>query len=43
MIDHPDVLKHYEEQSKIRGRSFSSEITVRSVEDMLIKLVKDED
>ncbi len=43
MIDHPDLLKHYREQSKIRGKSFSSEITVRSVEDMLIKLVKDED
>ncbi|MBR6239428.1 MAG: glycosyltransferase [Clostridia bacterium] len=43
MIDHPDLLKHYREQSKIRGKSFSSEITVKSVEDMIIKLVKDDD
>ena len=38
MIDTPDLLEHYREQSLVRGRAFSSKKTVEAVESMVAGL-----
>lgn len=38
LLDHPDKLAHYKEKAIERGKTFSTENTVRAVEDMLIHL-----
>ena len=38
LLDHPDKLAHYKEKAIERGKSFSTENTVRAVEDMLLGL-----
>ena len=35
MVTTPGLLQHYKEQAEIRGKKFSTEDTVRAVEDML--------
>lgn len=37
-LDNPDLLAHYKKQAEIRGKEFSTEKTVKAVEDMLISL-----
>lgn len=39
LLDHPDKLTHYKEKATERGKTFSTENTVRAVEDMLLKLI----
>lgn len=39
LLDHPDKLTHYKEKAIERGKTFSTENTVRAVEDMLLKLI----
>ena len=38
LLDDPDKLAHYQRQAEIRGKSFSTENTVKAVEEMLEKL-----
>ena len=38
LLNDPALLAHYREQAALRGRSFSTEQTVRAVEEMLLKL-----
>ena len=38
LLDNPNQLEHYRHQAEIRGKHFSTENTVRLVEDMLMKL-----
>ena len=38
LLDHPDKLAHYEEKAIERGKTFSTENTVRAVEEMLLGL-----
>ncbi len=38
LLDNPDLLAHYKEQAKIRGKEFSTEKTVKAVENMLFSL-----
>ena len=38
LIDHPERLRHYRLKAKERGRFFSTENTVKAVEDMLLNL-----
>ena len=38
LLDNPAVLAHYREQAAIRGKKFSTENTVKAVEDMLLGL-----
>ena len=38
LLDHPDKLVHYKEKAIERGKTFSTENTVRAVEDMLLEL-----
>lgn len=38
LLDNPQLLMHYKERAEIRGKTFSTENTVRAVEEMLIKL-----
>lgn len=38
LIDNKDLLKHYKEQAKARGKMFSTESTVLEVEKMLLSL-----
>ncbi len=38
LLDAPDKLAHYQRQAEIRGKSFSTENTVKAVEEMLKKL-----
>lgn len=38
LLDHPDKLAHYKEKAVERGKTFSTENTVRAVENMLIHL-----
>lgn len=38
LLDDPELLKHYKKKAKERGRMFSTEKTVRAVEEMLISL-----
>lgn len=39
LLDNPELLAHYKKQAEIRGKTFSTENTVRAVEDMLTKLL----
>lgn len=39
LLDYPDKLAHYKEKAVERGKSFSTENTVRAVEYMLLKLI----
>ena len=39
MIDDPELYKHYCRQAEIRGKTFSTENTVRAVENMLIEIL----
>ena len=38
LLDNPDLLAHYKKQAEIRGKDFSTEKTVKAVEDMLLSL-----
>ena len=38
LLDQPERLSHYQKRAEIRGRDFSTEETVRAVEDMLLHL-----
>lgn len=38
LLDHPDKLAYYKEKAIERGKSFSTENTVRAVEEMLLRL-----
>lgn len=38
LLDNPELLAHYKKQAEIRGKYFSTENTVRAVEDMLLSL-----
>lgn len=38
LLDSPELLSHYKEKAKERGKFFSTEKTVKAVEDMLLKL-----
>ena len=38
LLDDPALLNHYKKQAAIRGRDFSTEETVRAVEEMLLSL-----
>ena len=38
LLDHPEKLAHYKEKAAERGKWFSTEETVREVEEMLLKL-----
>ena len=38
LLDNPDLLKHYKEKAIERGKFFSTEKTVKAVEDMLLNL-----
>lgn len=38
LLDNPELLTHYKKQAEIRGQYFSTENTVRAVEDMLLSL-----
>ena len=38
LLDDPDLLVHYREQASLRGKRFSTEETVRAVEEMLLSL-----
>ena len=37
LLDDPDKLAHYQRQAEIRGKSFSTENTVKAVEEMLLE------
>ena len=37
LLDNPDKLAHYQRQAEIRGKSFSTENTVKAVEEMLLE------
>lgn len=39
LLDHPDKLAYYKEKAIERGKTFSTENTVRAVEEMLLKLI----
>lgn len=38
LLDNPDLLARYKKQAEIRGKEFSTEKTVKAVEDMLLSL-----
>ncbi len=38
LLDDPALLQHYAEQAALRGKDFSTEETVRAVEDMLLSI-----
>lgn len=38
LLDNPALLSHYAKQAALRGKDFSTEETVRAVEEMLLKL-----
>lgn len=38
LLDHPEKLAHYKEKAAQRGKQFSTEETVRAVEEMLLRL-----
>lgn len=40
LLEHPEMLAHYKEKAKERGKMFSTEKTVNAVEDMLNSLVQ---
>lgn len=40
LLDDPELLAHYTRKAEERGRSFSTETTVKAVEDMLLSLIE---
>ena len=38
LLDDPGLLAHYKKQAALRGNDFSTEYTVKAVEDMLLSL-----
>ena len=38
LLDDPDLLEHYRRQAVVRGKDFSTENTVKAVENMLLSL-----
>lgn len=38
LLDDPDLLKHYKEQARLRGQTFSTQNTVKAVQDLLLSL-----
>lgn len=38
LLDDPELLAHYKKQAEIRGKTFSTENTVKAVEEMLLSL-----
>ena len=38
LLDNPELLAHYKKQAEIRGKYFSTENTVKAVEEMLLSL-----
>ncbi|MBR0136232.1 MAG: glycosyltransferase, partial [Clostridia bacterium] len=40
LLDDPELLAHYKRKAEERGRSFSTETTVKAVEDMLLSLIE---
>ena len=42
LISDRELLSHYKKQALLRGRDFSTEETVRAVEEMLLKELNDE-
>lgn len=40
LLDEPKLRLHYKKQAKVKGRTFSTENTVRAVENMLISLLE---
>lgn len=38
LLDDPELLAHYKRQAEIRGKTFSTENTVRAVQDMLLSI-----
>jgi glycosyltransferase involved in cell wall biosynthesis len=38
LLDDPELLTHYKKQAALRGKTFSTEKTVKAVEDMLLSL-----
>lgn len=40
LLDDPEQLSHYKKQAEIRGKAFSTENTVKAVEEMLIGLLE---
>ena len=38
LLDDPALLDHYKKQASIRGKAFSTENTVKAVEEMLLLL-----
>ena len=38
LLDHPDMLVYYKNKAVERGKTFSTENTVRAVENMLLEL-----
>ena len=38
LLDDPALLAHYKKQAALRGKAFSTEMTVRAVEEMLLSL-----
>ncbi len=41
LLDHPEKLAHYKEKATERGKRFSTEETVKAVEEMLLELVSE--
>lgn len=42
MLDDPALLKHYKEQAIIRGKVFKVDQTVKDVERVLVKMIREE-
>ena len=38
LLDNPEILAYYKMQAQIRGKKFSTEKTVKSIENMLFKI-----
>lgn len=38
LLDTPEMLSHYKRQAQIRGKDFNTEVTVKAVEKMLLKI-----
>jgi glycosyltransferase involved in cell wall biosynthesis len=38
LLDHPALLAHYQQQANLRGKDFSTENTVKAVENLLLEV-----
>lgn len=38
LLDDPELLKRYKEQAQLRGQTFSTQNTVKAVQDLLLSL-----